>query len=327
MRFYAVLAVATAGLVALVAAVPVHNANTAPVLDDSRIDSINSKGLGWTAGRNERFDGVSLREAKRLLGVVLPEAVSCPKDFTFVETEAVPESFDSRKQWPKFIHGVLDQQQCGSCWAFAASEVFSDRMAIASNGSINEVFSPEALVACDTKDSGCDGGYPTYAADYIVSHGLPTLKCEPYVSGGGDVPSCAKKCKDGSAIKVHKYKSWDYCIGEAAMKAALQHGPVAVAFAVYEDFFSYKKGVYKWDGESALAGYHAVKLLGYGEEKAECTGTEPCAAPKKYWIVQNSWGTSWGIKGTFLIARGINECGIEKGPLDRGCPLAGTPLV
>ena len=30
-----------------------------------------------------------------------------------------------------------------------------------------------------------------------------------------------------------------------------------------------------------------------------------------YWTVTNSWGTDWGLSGTFHILRGANECGIE----------------
>jgi len=34
----------------------------------------------------------------------------------------LPVNFDGRTQWPGCIHAVLDQGDCGSCWAFAASE-------------------------------------------------------------------------------------------------------------------------------------------------------------------------------------------------------------
>jgi hypothetical protein len=75
----------------------------------------------------------------------------------------------------------------------------------------------------------------------------------------------------------HKIKSWDYVNGEAAMMAALVTGPIAVAFAVYEDFFSYKSGVYVPNTASGLAGYHAVKMVGYGVT----TGPKPqkCGPP------------------------------------------------
>ena len=30
-----------------------------------------------------------------------------------------------------------------------------------------------------------------------------------------------------------------------------------------------------------------------------------------YWTVANSWDTTWGMDGFFLILRGVDECGIE----------------
>lgn len=47
-------------------------------------------------------------------------------------------------------------------------------------------------------------------------------------------------------------------------------------------------------------GRHAVKLIGWGEEKGVL-----------YWTLINSWGEKWGENGTFRIRRGTNECGIE----------------
>jgi len=320
MKFLA-LAV-TVSLAALVAAAPLTRSQIEDlrlVNDPRRIQELNSRpGQTWTAGVNPRFEGMTVGQAKALLGVKFDSAakVNCTHTPALDYNEAAaPASFDCRTQWPKFIHPIRDQGQCGSCWAFAAAESFSDRLAIATNGSTNEVLAPQELVSCDDKgeDQGCDGGYPGDAFDYLQHTGLPTEACYKYASGDGDTGTCKKTCHDGSAKKMEKLKSWKYVVGEDAMIAAVQDGPVAVAFAVYNDFFNYVSGVYKADKTSGLAGYHAVKMLGYGEEKST-----------KYWTVANSWATSWGNKGYFNIVRGVNECGMENGPLDKGCPIAGT---
>jgi len=290
--------------------------STDPILDDNLIKYINNQnGLGWKAGRNARFEGVSITEAKQLLGVKIPDsAVSCPKAVE-VSVAALPTGFDARTQWPNYTHAVRDQQQCGSCWAFAASEALSDRLAIFSKGKYNLVLSPQDLVSCDTTDEGCGGGWPTNAANYLQNTGIPADTCDPYVSGGGQVPACPSQCQDGSPKTLYKYQSWDYCIGESALMTQLVNGPLPVAFAVYQDFFAYTSGIYKAT-TTALAGYHAVKMLGYGVDN----GT-------KYWIVQNSWAATWGEKGYFRIVKGVDECNIEQGPLDKGCPLYGIPLL
>ena len=96
---------------------------------------------------------MTLLEAKQMLGVKPFGSgnVSCTHNVSaHVDVSALPANFDARVQWPTFIHPVRDQGQCGSCWAHAASETFSDKLAIASNGTVNENFSPQELVSCDT---------------------------------------------------------------------------------------------------------------------------------------------------------------------------------
>lgn len=45
----------------------------------------------------------------------------------------------------------------------------------------------------------------------------------------------------------------------------MTNGPVQTAFTVYEDFPSYRSGVYKHEKGNELGG-HAVKIIGWGEE-------------------------------------------------------------
>lgn len=54
----------------------------------------------------------------------------------------LPDAFDSRVEFKDCIHPIRDQARCGSCWAFSASEVLSDRMCIETNGTVNVVLSP-----------------------------------------------------------------------------------------------------------------------------------------------------------------------------------------
>jgi C1A family cysteine protease len=84
------------------------------------------------------------------------------------------------------------------------------------------------------------------------------------------------------------------------MQTELQNnGPYEVAFEVYSDFMNYAGGVYQHKS-GFLEGGHAVLNIGWGV----LDGTP-------YWLIQNSWGTSWGLDGFFLILRGNDECGIE----------------
>ena len=76
----------------------------------------------------------------------------------------------------------------------------------------------------------------------------------------------------------------------------MTHGPVEVTFYVFEDFLTYKSGVYEHKTGQFL-GSHAVKMIGWGVENGI-----------PYWIVVNSWNEMWGDNGTFKILRGKNHC-------------------
>jgi cathepsin B len=213
----------------------------------------------------------------------------------------LPENFDSRQQWGKLIHPIRDQQQCGSCWAFAATESFSDRFAINSSGAVNVVLSPEDMVSCDPNDYGCNGGYMDMAWEYLDQTGVVTDGCFPYQAGQGVAPSCVTKCQDSESFK--KYKCIDGTIRnpqsvDQIKSEIFAHGPVEAAFTVYEDFFNYKSGVYH-HVSGGVAGGHAIKILGFGVENNT-----------PYWLCANSWGTGWGIDGFFKIQQG--DCGIEQ---------------
>jgi hypothetical protein len=66
------------------------------------IAEINALKSEWKAGHNHYFDGKTVQEIKTLMGTFLetPEHLKLPlKEIT--PRNDIPESFDSRKQWPK----------------------------------------------------------------------------------------------------------------------------------------------------------------------------------------------------------------------------------
>jgi cathepsin B len=267
------------------------------------VDFLNNNQNSWTAELPSKFEGMTLAEIKnQYLGAIVEDYSEF--DHYVPSTNDIPVNFNSSEQWPGCIHPIRDQGHCGSCWAFAASEVLSDRFCIASSKAVNVVLSPQYMVSCNSLNHGCNGGIPYLSWTFLVSTGLVTDSCWPYQSSSGQAPKCKEftKCYDGQAVKYYKAKKGSIqtlANPKSIQEAILAHGPVEAGFQVYEDFMNYKGGIYKHTSGSLLGG-HAVKIIGWGRED----NTD-------YWLVANSWNTTWGINGFFKIAFG--QCGIDKG--------------
>lgn len=293
---------------------------------------INAMGTTWKAVAPSRFLDKDYETIKGMMGTklsggpVLPEA----EHLNMLTLSQTPTSFDSRTAWPKCqsIQEVRDQANCGSCWAFGAAEAMSDRLCIASGQTDQTRISTEDLTSCCSSCGfGCQGGYPSAAWDYYHRNGLVTgdlygdnswcrpyslkpcahhVKSSKYAPCGpiGGTPACTRKCNTQYSKSynddLHKGGAAYGVNGESQYMTELtNYGPFEVAFSVYEDFLSYKSGVYQHRTGRFLGG-HAVKLVGYGSD-----------AGTKYWLIANSWNESWGDQGFFKILRGSDECGIE----------------
>lgn len=252
-----------------------------------------------------------------------------------VDVSALPDSLDLRDAYPncKHIGSIRDQSACGSCWAFSSVESFGDRRCIETGQDI-EFSALDTATHANTDANGCKGGQPNLALKWFTKTGVVTggdyaddntgSSCMPYPfapcahhTDPGKYPACpstedqmtrVSACTDKNFTKTYKddkvkanmavrIKDKDV----AGAMQALQNGTVSAAFTIYADFLTYKSGVYKHVTGSMLGG-HAVAFIGYGTD----------SSAGDYWLVKNSWNEQWGDSGTFKIARGTDECGIEQ---------------
>lgn len=242
----------------------------------------------WEANGNTRAYLVGLAEAEK----TLPKAVDW-RNYNGVN----------------YLEPVMDQQDCGSCYAVSASRMINARYKIKWNRPDAKPFSISFPLYCSEYNQGCEGGYGYLHARWGEDVGLVPAECAPYTPHGVSCAvnaSCIQehRSRDGVSYRVanHRYLNG---ADDAATAAALMHeiaynGPVVVGLSgrqLGDDFMMYIGGVYTGEEKPPnQPGGHAIMLMGYGTD--DLTG-EP------YWIIQNSWGAEWGEGGYIRVARRV----------------------
>jgi len=190
------------------------------------------------------------------------------------------------------ITPVYNQGQCGSCWAFSATETIESYYAL--KGYALTQLSMEQIVDCDTTCGGCAGGYPAKAYEYVYyAGGIESYAAYPYTAESGYAGSCDYDSQYDVADVTYYYD----VDGELGLYKQLSSGgPVSVCVDA-STWQTYTGGILTTCGTTVDHCVQATGYAKYGESGA-------------YWIVRNSWGTSWGIDGYIAIEIGKDLCDI-----------------
>lgn len=210
----------------------------------------------------------------------------------------MPSNIDWRSMG--VVTNVKDQGDCGSCWAFSAVGTIEGQHCIKNNKLVS--LSEQNIVDCSYGfgNEGCDGGWPEAGMRYVMNNsGLDTEKNYPYTANDG---SCAyNKSYSGATVSgtVNITKGNVTELNHAIATI----GPISVAIDVESDFQFYSSGIYQSTLCSTDELNHAVLAVGYGISPSG----------KKYYIIKNSWGVSWGMDGYIYFSGDIpNMCGIAQ---------------
>jgi len=256
-----------------------------------------------------------------------------PKDFEPVApvrnfSDATAKAADWRLT--EAVTPIKNQGQCGSCWAFSATEAIESQLILGSGGKYDISLSPQQITSCAWSKGkfgcfGCDGGFTEGAYEYLKKvPGLANSFYIPYAQSLTDSDKTAacpqhkvatmdgpKKQLTGGYAAVTGYsyavkpcmKRGSSCKDQdlKGLAAALEESPISVCINS-ENWDDYTTGVMS----SAACGEmsrdyldHCVMAVGFN-----------ATAPKPYWIVRNSWASTWGMQGYIYLEMAENTCGV-----------------
>ncbi|CAF1503276.1 unnamed protein product [Adineta ricciae] len=217
----------------------------------------------------------------------------------------VPHAVDWRNEGA--VTPVKNQGKCGSSWAFSATGSLEGQHFHQTRKLVS--LSAQNLIDCSDSfgNAGCNGGLNDFAFQYIkVNGGIDTEESYPYEARNGNCRFNRTNIGANSTgfrdVKVNDENALTYAVAII--------GPIAVTIDASQPSFQfYKSGVYDEPKCSSTQVDHCALAVGFNATDNQL-----------YYIVKNSWGTTWGQNGYVWMSRNKNnQCGIAT--------MASYPLV
>merc|ERR1711976_232099 len=225
---------------------------------------------------------------------------------------------------------IKNQGQCGSCWAFSATSAIESQLALVGGDEYSIELSPQQITNCTPStgtygSDGCNGGFTEGAYEYIKSapgltnsfnigyqqsltESSATVACSTLQSKIDTMSGADAHLSGGYAqVSGYSYATPACTSGACAnqdldkLAAALEETPVSICVnaGAWNDYTGGVMSSSQCGSMAADYQDHCVMATGFNT-----------TAPTPYWIVRNSWASTWGEKGYIYLEYSENTCGL-----------------
>jgi len=206
-----------------------------------------------------------------------------------------PAQCDWRQQG--YVNDIQDQGQCGCCYAFSSVAAIEGQ-AFAATGQLPKLSEQWAMdCSKENGNNGCGGGTMDNVFKTVQQLGGIALEQDDSYTAKFESDKKDKKKPLYTAAQVTGFVDIPQGDENALITACGTIGPISIGIdASQQTFQLYKSGVYNDPNATAAGIDHAVVLVGYDS-----------ADGQDYYIVRNSWNTTWGQDGYVWMARNQNN--------------------
>ena len=218
------------------------------------------------------------------------------RDYLFADViglfgnERLPPAFNASPRDGNAQLFPARMQQANSCVAYSLSSI-SETHARALRG-IRHRLSPQFIYDRRSNDPRA-GMYPREGTRLLLRHGIcPEDDCPAATGSQGDAYTCPANPAAAQRATTLRCASFYRVATLKEAKVALYNvGPILIVLPYFTDAadtVKFWKAPSTWRPESDTSSLHAVTVEAYDDGAGA-------------FLVRNSWGTSWGSQGSFLL--------------------------